>query len=118
VALALSSCTGGLAVTVTSVTGTLEPYNPALRSSGVPAEQVDFTVGDYAFGSAGLVCLISVRDAGQLVGSAIVTFGSRGGTPVSGALQQVAESVAVDITLPSPCNGPPFDASAGCGAGR
>jgi hypothetical protein len=113
-ALALSSCVGGLPVTVNSVTGTLEPYNPQFGNQGIPAEQIDFTVGNYT-GSSELVCLIGVRHAGQLVGWTLATFGSRAGTSTSGG---VDESVAVDINLPSPFDGAPSDATVGCIARR
>ena len=69
-ALMLSSCVGGLPVTVTSVTGTLQAYNPAIASGGIPSERVDFTVGDYAYGSTNpLVCLIDVYQNGVMVGT-------------------------------------------------
>ena len=41
-AVALSGC-DFLPVTVTSVIGTYEPYNPMLGDEGIPAEQVGFT---------------------------------------------------------------------------
>ena len=113
-ALALTSCIGGLPVTVTSVTGTLEPYNPQFGNQGIPAEQVDFTVGDYT-GSTDLICLIGVYHVGQLVGSTIATFGSQGGTSTPGG---VDKSVAVEISLPSPFDGAPSDAKVGCIARR
>lgn len=113
-ALALAGCTGGLPTTVTSVTGTLEPYLPTLGDQGIPAEQVDFTVDDYSYGSADLVRLVGVRYDGNLVGSTLVTFGSEAGTPTPGAVGEVDESVAVEVTVPSPFKGTPSDASVGC----
>jgi hypothetical protein len=90
-ALALSACMI-FPVTVSSVTGTYEPYNPSLANQGLPAEQVDFTVGGSPSGS--LVCLIEVfSDAGQLLGSTVVTTG-----PQTGLAPTVDESVAVPIT--------------------
>lgn len=116
-ALALSGCTGGLPTTVTSVTGTLEPYLPTLGDQGIPAEQVNFTVDDYSYGSADLVCLIGVRYDGNLVGSTLVTIGSEVGTPSQGGVGEVDESVAVEVDLPSPFDGTPSDASVGCATG-
>jgi hypothetical protein len=110
-AMALSSCVGGLPVTVNSVTGTLEPYNPQTGDQGIPAEQVDFTVGDYTFGSSDLWCLIGVHHDGQLVGSTFVEFGSRTGTPSPGGVE---ESDPVNVSLSSPFNGTPSDATVGC----
>lgn len=90
-ALALSSC-NFLPVTVNSVIGTYEPYNPMLGNEGIPAEQVDFTVGGSPSGE--LVCLIEVlNDSGQRVGSTIMTTGQQSGDAVS-----VSESIPVDIT--------------------
>ncbi len=113
-ALALSGCTGGLPTMVTSVTGTLEPYLPTLGDQGIPAEEVDFTVDDYSYGSADLVCLVGVRYDGNLVGSTLVTFGSKAGTPTPGTAGEVEESVDVEVDLPSPFKGTPSDASVGC----
>jgi len=110
-ALALSSCIGGLPVTVNSVTGTLEPYNPATASSGIPAEQVDFTVSDYIFGSSPLVCLVDVYHSGAFVGTTVATVGSEAGTSVPGG---VDESIAVEVDLPSPFDGTPADATVHC----
>ena len=90
-ALALSSC-DFLPVTVNSVIGTYEPYNPMFGDEGIPAEQVDFTVGGSASGE--LVCLIDVlNDSGQRVGSTIMTTGQQSGDAAS-----VNESIPVDIT--------------------
>ena len=90
-AVALSSCTF-LPVTVNSVIGTYEPYNPMLRNEGIPAEQVDFTVGGSPSGE--IVCLVEVfDDSGQRVGSTIMTTG-----PQSGNAASVEESIPVEIT--------------------
>jgi hypothetical protein len=90
-AVALSGC-DFLPVTVTSVVGTYEPYNPMLGDEGIPAEQVGFTVGGSPSGE--LVCLVEVfNDSGQRVGSTIMTTGSQNGNDAS-----VDESVPVDIT--------------------
>jgi len=89
--MALSSC-DFLPVTVNSVIGTYEPYNPMVGNEGVPAEEVDFTVGGSPSGE--LVCLVEVlNDSGQRVGSTIMTTG-----PQSGNAASVNESIPVDIT--------------------
>jgi len=90
-AMALSAC-DFLPVTVNSVIGTYEPYNPMLGNEGIPAEEVDFTVGGSPSGE--LVCLVVVlNDSGQRVGSTIMTTG-----PQSGDAASVNESIPVDIT--------------------
>ena len=90
-AVVLASCTF-LPVTVNSVIGTYEPYNPMLGNEGIPAEEVDFTVGGSPSGQ--LICLVQVLDdSGQRVGSTIMTTGTQ-----SGNIASVDESVAVDIT--------------------
>ena len=113
--LMLSSCqdngSGGLPVTVNSVSGTLEPYNPMLSSHPIPAERVNFTVGNYDFGSRSLACQISVRRSGKLIGSTQVTFGSRAGTP---SARGVRESDDVGVNLVNPFNGTPSDAIVSC----
>ena len=110
-ALVLSSCVGGLPVTITSVTGTWQAAPPGPAFGGVPSERVDFTVGDYTYGSTTLVCLVDVRQDGQLVGSELVTFGSEAGTAT---LRGVEESDVVGTSLPSPFNGTPSDAMVSC----
>jgi len=90
-AIALTSC-NFLPVTVNSVIGTYEPYNPALGNQGIPAEEVDFTVGGSPSGE--IVCLVEVlNDSGQRVGSTIMTTG-----PQSGNAASVNESIPVDVT--------------------
>jgi hypothetical protein len=111
-ALILSSCVGGLPVTVTSVTGTWEPGNPGTTSGGVPAERVDFTVGGYTYGSPNpLVCLIDVYHKGVMVGSTLATIGSTAGTARAGG---VKESDPVEVDLSSPFHGNPSDATVSC----
>jgi len=111
-ALMLSSCVGGLPVTVTSVTGTLQAYNPAIASGGIPSERVDFTVGDYAYGSTSpLVCLIDVYQNDVMVGATLATIGSEAGTATAGGVQ---ESDVVGTSSPSPFNGTPADAKVNC----
>ena len=81
-----------LSTTVTSVTGTYEPYNPALGNQGIPAEQVDFTVSGYTAGD--IVCVIEVFDnSGVEVGSTVATI-----HPATSGGGTVNESVPVDIT--------------------
>jgi hypothetical protein len=105
--MALSGC-DFLPVTVTSVLGTYEPYNPVLGSEGIPAEEVDFTVGGSPSGE--IVCLVEIlNDAGQRVGSTIMTTG-----PQSGNAASVDESIAVDITG-SIFNGTAANAVVQCG---
>ncbi len=90
-AMGLSSCSF-LPVTVNSVIGTYEPYNPLFGNEGIPAEQVDFTVAGSPSGE--IVCLVVVlNDSGQRVGSTIMTTG-----PQSGNAASVNVSIAVDIT--------------------
>jgi hypothetical protein len=57
---------GSLPVKVTSVTATLTPYNPQYRSSGIPAEEIDFIVGGSP--SSPFVCTIRVWRSSKLVG--------------------------------------------------
>jgi hypothetical protein len=90
-AFSLSSCVV-LPVTVNSVTGTYEPYNPMFGDEGIPAEEVDFTVGGSPSGD--LICLIEVfNNSGQMVGSTVMGTG-----PQTGNSASVEESVPVDIT--------------------
>ena len=98
-------------VTVNSVTGTWQAYNPATASGGIPSERVDFTVGDYTYGSTAVVCLVDVRHDGQLVGSVLATIGSEAGTATAVGVQ---ESDVVGISLPSPFNGVPSDSTVSC----
>ncbi len=59
---------GDLGVQVTSVTPTLEPYNPQLADQGIPAEQVDFAIRPGPGGSP-VSCTIGVFRSGREVGS-------------------------------------------------
>jgi hypothetical protein len=85
------STPGALPVTVTSVTGTLTPYNPAISSAGIPAEEVAFTVGGAPPGL--FVCQIHVRFSGHTVGSTSISAAPPAGNPPT-----VQESVAVAIS--------------------
>lgn len=105
--IALSGC-DFLPVTVNSVIGTYEPYDPMLTNEGIPAEEVDFTVGGSPSGE--LVCLVVVfDDSGQRVGSTIMTTGAQ-----TGSSDSVNVSVAVDITGDI-FNGTPANAVVHCG---
>jgi len=103
-AFALTSCLPVLPATVTSVTGTLTPYNPTLSSSGIPAEQVDFTISP----NGPFECTVRVSNGGKVVGSTFATFGEPQGNPSS-----VQESVDVSITGDT-FQGSPSDASVTC----
>ena len=89
-ALALSSCgsSSGLPLTVTSVTGTWQAAPPGPAFGGIPSERVDFTLGDYTYGSTAVVCLVNVRHEGQLVGTDHVTIGSEAGTAAPRGVQE------------------------------
>jgi hypothetical protein len=111
-ALLLTSCVGGLPVTVTSVTGILEPGNPGLTSGGIPGERVDFTVSGYTYGSPNpLICLIDVYQNGAMVGTTLATIGSEAGTATAAGVE---ESDPVEVNLPSPFDGTPSDATVSC----
>ena len=97
-------------MTVTSVTGTYEPYNPFLGNQGIPAEQVDFTVNGYPSGDGNLICLIEVFDGSDgLVGSTVAQVATDAGSDES-----LTESVPVDVTG-DVFDGPPSDAVVKCG---
>jgi hypothetical protein len=97
---------GVLPVTVTSVTATLTPYNPQLSSSGIPAEQVDFTVGGSPSGP--FVCTIKVWRSGRLVASSPISANPPAGHPAS-----FQESVPVSISGRT-FAGKPSDAHVDC----
>jgi len=114
-AMILASCTsagtsptssGALPVRVTSVTATLTPYNPQLASAGIPAEQVDFTVGGSPSGP--FVCTIKVWRSGRLVASSPLSADPPAGHPAS-----VQESVPVSISGRT-FAGKPSDAHVDC----
>ena len=111
-ALMFSSCVGGLPVTVTSVTGILEPTNPGPPGPPQPAERVDFTVSGYTYGSANpLVCLIDVYQNGTMVGSTLATIGSEAGTAT---VEGFEVSDPVEVNLAAPFNGTPSNATVSC----
>lgn len=101
-----ASSSGSLPVSVTVVTGTFTPYNPRLSQEGVPAEEVDFTVGGAPLGS--FVCNIEVQHAGHEVGHT-----SLAASPPTGHPRTVHESVAVAISGAT-FTGTPADAQITC----
>jgi hypothetical protein len=72
------SISGPLKVQVTSVTPTLEPYNPQLSNHGVPAEQVNFTVSGLPTSSTHpyLHCHVAVSHSGRQVGVTSMVAGA------------------------------------------
>jgi hypothetical protein len=74
-----------LGVQVSSVTPTLEAYNPQLASHGIPAEQVHFTVDGLPTPTTGLYlhCSIQVFHAGKQVGATSVVTGAAASQSVS-----------------------------------
>ena len=102
---------GNLKVHVTSVTGTLEPYNPQLTNHGIPAEQVDFTVnrGPGTTVPESFSCNIEVFHLGRNVGSTTVSIGAPPGYPSS------SQSVSVEVRGQN-YSGSPSDAHVACRA--
>jgi hypothetical protein len=91
-AFALTSCIA-FAVTVNSVTGAYEPYNPMFATGGIPAEDVDFTVNGSP--TENLVCLIEVfNNSGQMVGNTVAGLGE----PPGGWGSSQEESIGVSVT--------------------
>jgi hypothetical protein len=74
-------------VKVTSVTSTLEPYNPQFANQGIPAELVSFT-GSV---TTAFSCKVDVLRAGQIVGSTTAGMG-----PPAKSSNSEKESVAVE----------------------
>jgi hypothetical protein len=69
-AVSVSPAPGKLRVSVTSVTATLEPYDPQVASGGIPAEHVVFTVSGLPRSTGHyLHCTVTVFHIGQQVGS-------------------------------------------------
>gem|GEM_PF-4686926 len=96
---------------VTSVTATLEPYNPQISNGGIPAEQVNFTVSaaSGSFVSGSFSCTIEVLRSGRQVGATTVGFGPPGSS--SSSLQ---ESVPVEGIKGDNFAGKPSDAHVVC----
>jgi hypothetical protein len=91
-AFALTSCIG-FAVTVNSVTGSYQPYNPMFATGGIPTEAVDFTVNGSP--TENLVCLIEVfNNSGQMIGNTVAGLGE----PPGGWGSSQEESVGVSVT--------------------
>jgi len=101
-----SGSSGALPVTITSVTATLTPYNPTLGSAGIPAEEVDFTVGGSPSGP--FVCDVHVLYSGHEVGSTSISTNPPTGRPAT-----LAESVPVTISRAT-FSGTPRDATVSC----
>jgi hypothetical protein len=85
---------GALGVLVTSVRATLLPYNPALSTHGIPAEQVNFKVSRIPVSSAtsSFRCDIEVFRSGRQVGATAVSTGAPSGYSTS------SQSVSVEVT--------------------
>jgi hypothetical protein len=99
---------GFLPVKVTSVTATLEPYNPQFGNHGIPAEQVNFTVGTMA---RYFSCKVDVLRAGRIVGTTKAVMAS----PLE-RTGSVTESVAVEGIRGDTFTGKPSDAHVTCRA--
>ena len=63
---------------VTSVTATLEPYNPQISNHGIPAEEVNFSVSGLPTSSTGsyLHCNVGIFHLGRQVGATSVVTGA------------------------------------------
>jgi len=95
---------GSLAAHVTSVTATLEPYNPQISNHGIPAEQVNFTVSGLPTPSEHLYlhCNIAVFHSGRQVGATSMV-----------ATAVASQSVSVEVNGDS-FDGIPSDAHVVC----
>jgi len=102
----IAASSGYLPVKVTSVTATLEPYNPQSANQGVPAEQVSFTVSSV---SGDFSCSIDVLRSGRVVGKTFAGF-----APASGASGSVKESVPVEGIKGPSFDGRPSNAHVTC----
>jgi hypothetical protein len=100
------AASGNLVVKVTSVTATLEPYNPQIANAGIPAEQVSFIVRSI---DLPLSCTIDVLRSGRTVGSTVVGLGASTGT--SGL---VTETVPVEGITGGTFAGSPANAHVLC----
>jgi hypothetical protein len=97
---------GTLPTKVTSVTATLEPYNPAFSNQGISAEQVDFTVSSV---TGNFSCKIDVLRSGRIVGSTMATMG-----PPSEGSSSLTESVPVEGIRGGTFAGKPSNAHVTC----
>ena len=93
-------------VKVTSVTATLEPYDPQIADQGIPAEQVSFIVPS---NDLPLSCTIDVLRSGRTVGSTVVGLGAS-----TGASGSVTETVPVEGIKGGTFAGSPANASVIC----
>jgi len=93
-------------VQVTSVSATLEPYNPQLANQGIAAEQVNFTVSSV---TGNFSCQIDVLRSGRIVGSTTATMG-----PPSAGSTSVTESIPVEGIRGGTFAGKPSNAHVAC----
>jgi len=103
---ALPAAAGDLPVKVTSVSATLEPYNPQFANQGIPAEQVNFTVKALA---TSFSCTIDVVRSGRIVGTTTAEMGA----PAGGSAW-VTESVPVEGITGGTFAGTPSNARVAC----
>jgi hypothetical protein len=95
-----------LPVQVTSVTATLEPYNPQFLSHGIGAEQIDFTVSRV---SGSFSCKIDILRSGRKVASETAKIGA----PLNRS-SSVTESVPVEGMKGGTFSGEPANAHVTC----
>jgi len=98
------STPGTLGVQVTSVTATLEPYDPQISTHGIPAEQVNFTVSGLPSPSAHytLHCTLAIFHEGRQVGATRMDAGAA-----------ASQSVSVEVNGDN-FDGKPSDAQVAC----
>ena len=99
---------GNLPANVTSVTATLEPYNPQFANQGIPAEQVNFTVSSV---TGCFSCKIDVVRSGRIVGTTTAKMG-----PPLGGSGSVTETVPVYGIKGGTFAGNPSNAHVACRA--
>ena len=107
----LPAISGNLPAKVTSVTATLEPYNPQFANQGIPAEQVNFTVSSV---TGNFSCKIDVLRSGRIVGTTTAEMGPPLGG--SGSVTEVTESVPVEGIKGGTFAGNPSNAHVACRA--
>jgi len=101
-----SASSGNLVVRVTSVTATLEPYNPQIADQGIPAEDVSFILRSI---DLPLSCTIDIVRSGRTVGSTVVGLGAS-----PGASGLVTETVPVEGIKGGSFAGSPANAHVFC----
>jgi hypothetical protein len=89
--VASSTTPGNLSAKVTSVTATLEPYNPQFSHHGIPAEQIAFTLSG-APDRSQVVCKVGVFHLGKQVGGTFVGFS--GATSQSTSVEVAGDNFA------------------------